>query len=88
VPAVPVRARTAIYRDDYLATNEFFAVLEHSELGTCSVAGGYSSWAGARRDPPRPIGPVGRDSRTVLRAAGMHDAQIDALIDAGAVLEA
>ncbi|MGE3326029.1 MAG: CoA transferase [Acidimicrobiia bacterium] len=88
VPAVPVRARTAIYRDDYLAANEIFAVLEHNELGTCSVAGGYSTWAGARRDPPRPIGPVGRDSRVVLRAAGMSDEQIDALVGAGAVLEA
>jgi crotonobetainyl-CoA:carnitine CoA-transferase CaiB-like acyl-CoA transferase len=93
IPAVPARRVSGVVRDPQLVAAEFVHVRPSTGVpGTGAVGGGYVTpgrMAGFSRTPR--FGPLrspgtGEHSREALRTAGLTDAEIESLIDAGTVV--
>ena len=87
VPCAPINDYGQVFTDDHLTRRGFFWDAEHPALGPVRQLGSPMRLSGS---PPRRAGagPVlGADTRGVLRAVGYPDAEIDALVAAGAAGE-
>jgi crotonobetainyl-CoA:carnitine CoA-transferase CaiB-like acyl-CoA transferase len=84
VPATPVRTIEELFDDPHLVETGFFRTHEHPTDGTMRVPAPASRFsrtpAEVRRLAPR----LGEHTREVLREAGYADADVEALVAAGA----
>ena len=89
VPAIAVNTLEDVLDDDHMKATGFFAEYDHPSEGRVRTSGVPLQFARTpgsptRRHPPR----LGENTREVLAEAGMTEAEIAALIEAGGAREA
>jgi crotonobetainyl-CoA:carnitine CoA-transferase CaiB-like acyl-CoA transferase len=79
VPCAPIADYSAVFTDEHLISRDFFWEAPHRRLGPVRQVGSPMRFSRtpARRDSAGP--PLGADSVTVLRSAGLPDAEIEDL---------
>lgn len=87
VPAAVVRLKDEQFEDEQAWANEFLVRLEHDTIGGHTVVAPPVKFSDTPLKAERAAPPLGRDSRAVLRDAGLDDEAIDRLLAAGAVRE-
>ena len=85
IPAAPVRLKDEQFEDEQAWANSFFVRLEHDVVGGHTVVAPPVKFSETPLTAERAAPPLGRDSRSLLRAAGLDEATIDRLIDEGVV---
>lgn len=85
IPAAPVRMGDQLLDDEQVWANGYLTRLDHELVGGLTVVSPPVRFSATPLRAERGSPPLGRDSRAVLRDAGLDDAAIDALIQAGAV---
>ncbi len=88
VPAMPMHDLQSILDDPQLAASDFFAMVEHPSEGLVRSMRPPPVYSRTPAAPLRLAPRHGEHSREVLAEAGYGKAEIEALIDAGAVLAA
>jgi crotonobetainyl-CoA:carnitine CoA-transferase CaiB-like acyl-CoA transferase len=86
VAAVPARRVSGVVRDPQLIQSEFVHVRPGADGAAYVTPGRLASFSRTPRFGPLRSPGTGEHSREALRAAGLADAQIEALIDAGTVI--
>lgn len=85
VPAMPLHDLASVLDDPQLAASGFFASVEHPSEGRLRSMRPPPVYSRTPAEPPRLAPRLGEHSREVLVQAGYSDAEIDALIAAGAL---
>jgi crotonobetainyl-CoA:carnitine CoA-transferase CaiB-like acyl-CoA transferase len=80
IPCARVNAVGELLHDPHLAATGFFREYDHPTEGRLRGPRPPFRWHGQPDDADRPAPRVGRDSRAVLREAGLADAEIDRLV--------
>ncbi len=87
IPAMPVNAVQDLPQDAHLKAVDFWRLMEHPSEGTLrttEVPVGMSKSPGSiRRLAPR----LGEHSEEILKEAGLHEAEIEAMVTSGATLQ-
>jgi crotonobetainyl-CoA:carnitine CoA-transferase CaiB-like acyl-CoA transferase len=86
VPAVPARRVSGVVRDPQLVQAELVHVRPGADGAAYVTPGRLASFSRTPRFGPLRSPGVGEHSRAVLRAAGLTDAEAEALISAGTVI--
>lgn len=84
IPIFPMHTFASLLEDEHLAATGFFQKTEHPVVGTVLETAVPSEWSGTPPGPPMPVPLLGQHTAEVLREAGYSQAEIDALIAAGA----
>jgi crotonobetainyl-CoA:carnitine CoA-transferase CaiB-like acyl-CoA transferase len=83
----PVLALHEVVADDQAEAMGMFPTIEHPELGEYRTVRSPLRIRGVDTTPSSPSPAVGQHSRSVLRDAGLADADIDRLVDSGAIAD-
>ncbi|MEL6288932.1 MAG: CoA transferase [Pseudomonadota bacterium] len=84
VPHAPVLTRSEMLQHPQITANHLLVKTAHPQAGPLRQARAPATFAGTPQAPPRG-GPIhGADTRSVLREAGLTDADIDDLLASGA----
>ncbi len=87
IPAMPVKAPEDLPHDPHLEAVGFWRLIDHPSEGTLrttEVPIGMSKSPGSiRRLAPR----LGEHSEEILKEAGLHEAEIEAMVTSGATLQ-
>ena len=84
IPIFPMHTFDSLLQDEHLAQTGFFQQVEHPVAGTLRDTAVPSEWSGTPPAKPTPQPMLGEHTAQVLREAGFADAEIDALVAAGA----
>jgi crotonobetainyl-CoA:carnitine CoA-transferase CaiB-like acyl-CoA transferase len=84
IPIFPMHTFETLLQDEHLAATGFFQQTEHPVVGTIVETAVPSEWSGTPPNRRTPVPVLGQHTAEVLREAGYADAEIDALIAAGA----
>ena len=87
VPASPVRMPEQLIDDEQVWANDFLVRLEHELLGGYTVTAPPVKFSETPLVANAPSPVLGKHTREVLREAGLDDAAVDALVEAGAARE-
>lgn len=88
IPAARMQSIDDIVADPHLAATGFLAELEHPSEGRLRVTGVAADWSDSPPRITKHAPRLGEHTREILREAGHDEAQIDALIAAGAAWQA
>jgi crotonobetainyl-CoA:carnitine CoA-transferase CaiB-like acyl-CoA transferase len=88
VPAMPMHDLQSVLDDPQLEASHFFAMVEHPSEGRVRSMRPPPVYSRTPAEPLRLAPRHGEHSREVLREAGYDEAEIDALVAAGAVQQA
>jgi crotonobetainyl-CoA:carnitine CoA-transferase CaiB-like acyl-CoA transferase len=85
VPASPLKLVEEQLDDEQAWENGFFVRLEHEVVGGMTVVAPPVRFSETPLEAEHASPPLGRDSRAILREAGLSDAEVDALVAQGGV---
>ena len=88
LPAAPVNFPEEIRLDPQVQAEGIFTDLDHDMTGPQSVVGPVLEMSASPTAASGAAPPLARDTRGVLLEAGWSDAEVDALIGKGAVVQA
>lgn len=87
VPCGPVNSLEDLLDDSHLQAVGFFRTTEHPTEGTLITTRHPLRFPETSSEPDRPVSALGANGREILLESGFQEAEIQALIDAGALLE-
>lgn len=85
IPCAEVRTVSAVVRDPELLEHEAFHIRKSDDGSTFVQTGKYAGFSRTQRRGPMVPPGVGEHTRDVLRAVGMDESQICALVEAQVV---
>ena len=85
VPCAPALRRRDLVTHPQVLASEILLETEHPVAGPLRQTRTAARFEGTVPDPPRGAPLLGQHNREVLREAGLSDAEIDALVESGAV---
>ncbi|MBR0641611.1 CaiB/BaiF CoA transferase family protein [Plastoroseomonas hellenica] len=86
VPCAAYNSLESLLEDPHLAATGFFAAEEHPSEGRIRRTAIPNRFSGGMREEALPAPRLGEQSRAILRQAGLDDATIDRLAEAGVVV--
>jgi len=86
IPCGPINTLDDLFDEPHLTSGGFFRSEPHPTEGPLRVARHPLDFAGIEQQPDRPAPLIGENSREVLTEAGLTEAEIDALVDAGVLV--
>jgi crotonobetainyl-CoA:carnitine CoA-transferase CaiB-like acyl-CoA transferase len=87
VPAMPYHTLDSVIEDPHLKDIGFFEMKNHPTEGRIRSMRLPNKWSGGVREGWSPAPKLGQQSVEILREAGLSDAEVQTLIDAGATLD-
>ncbi len=88
LPCAPMNDLDALKNDPHLAAVDFFKLREHPSEGKLRYLGIPGRWSRSQPDIHRDAPRLGEHSVEILREAGVSEAKIKSLLDAGACFDA
>ena len=87
VPAMPYHTLDSLLHDPHLKAIDFFEMKDHPTEGKTRNIRLPNKWSSGVRKEWNPAPKLGQDSVAVLREAGYTDADIEAMVAAGATID-
>ncbi len=87
IPCAPINTLEDLFADPHLTAGDLFAIMDHPSEGPIQVVNPPVRFSKSPSAITRPAPLIGEHSREVLREAGLEEAEIEALIAGGIVVE-
>jgi crotonobetainyl-CoA:carnitine CoA-transferase CaiB-like acyl-CoA transferase len=86
VPVMPMHDLDSVLDDPHLVATDFFQMVDHPSEGRVRSMRMGATWSGTPTETTRLAPRLGEHGREVLAEAGMPDATVDRLIEAGVLI--